>query len=34
MKKLLSDLIPRIYDLPEVVLIRWLDFEWIIRKIM
>ena len=33
MKNLLSRLVPRIYDLPEVVLIRWLDFEWIIRKL-
>lgn len=33
MKNLLWKLMPRIYNLPEVIYVRWLDFEWIIRKV-
>ena len=24
--------IPKFYNLPQVIMIRWLDYEWIIRK--
>ena len=25
-------LIPRLYFCPDVILIRWLDYEWIIKR--
>ena len=31
-KKILFDITPRIYSLPEVYFIRWVDYEIIIHK--
>lgn len=31
-KKFMFDITPRIHNLPQVIYIRWLDYEWIIQK--
>lgn len=31
-KGLFYKLTPHVYDLPQVIYIKWLDYEWIIRK--
>ncbi len=31
-KYLIGKLVPKIHDLPQVIYINWLGFEWIIRK--
>ena len=32
LKMLLNKFIPRIYNLPQVIYISWLDYEWYITK--
>ena len=32
LKMLLSKLIPRIYNLPQIIYINWLGYEWYITK--
>lgn len=31
-KLIMSKLIPRIHNLPQVIYIRWLDSDWYIKK--
>lgn len=32
LKILVSNLIPKVYNLPQVIYVNWLGYEWFIRK--
>lgn len=31
-KLILVNLIPKVHDLPQVIYIQWLGYEWIVKK--